>query len=82
MIQVIGYAAAMLTTLSFLPQAIKTIKDKDTKSISLSMYSMFSLGVLFWLIYGIAKVDIPLLTANLVTLIFACTILVLKIKYK
>ena len=51
--EMIGYLAATLTTASFLPQAILTIKTKDTESLSLSMYSLFTLGVFFWLIYGV-----------------------------
>lgn len=81
-IDIIGYFAAILTTLSFLPQAIKTIKTKDTSGISLIMYSMFTLGVFGWLVYGFIKNDIPLIMANLVTLSLAGVILRLKIKYK
>lgn len=77
-----GYLAAFLTTFSFLPQAIKTIKEKDTKSISLVMYLMFTFGVLSWLLYGIFTKDLPLLLANLVTFILAVIILSLKLKYK
>lgn len=81
-IDIIGYFAALLTTLSFLPQAIKTIKTKDTSGISLIMYSMFTIGVLGWLIYGFIKNDIPIFIANLVTLSLAGVILSLKVKYK
>lgn len=80
--ELIGYIAAVLTTLSFLPQAVKTVKEKDTTSISLEMYSMFTLGVFLWLVYGIIKRDVPLAGANLITFIFAGSILVMKIKYK
>jgi len=78
----IGLLAAALTTFSFVPQAIKTLKDKNTAGISLGMYSMFTVGVLMWLVYGIANKDIPLILANFVTLIFACIILIMKVKYK
>jgi len=53
MITILGYMAAVFTTLSFLPQAIKVIKTKNTSGISLSMYFMFTIGVLLWCIYGI-----------------------------
>lgn len=76
-----GYLAAILTTLSFLPQAIKTIKEKNTEGISLIMYSMFTAGVLFWLMYGLFINDLPIIVANMVTLILAVSILFLKIKY-
>lgn len=80
-ISLIGYAAAILTTLSFLPQAMKTVREKNTEGISLWMYSLFTSGVFFWLIYGICVSDFPIIAANLVTLIFAVTILTLKIVY-
>ncbi|MEH7304811.1 SemiSWEET transporter [Neobacillus drentensis] len=80
-ISVIGYIAAILTTVSFLPQAIKTIKDKTTDGISLGMYSMFTSGVLLWLVYGFFVKDIPIIIANSITFILAVTILALTIKY-
>lgn len=76
-----GYLAAILTTLSFLPQAIKTVKEKNTEGISLIMYSMFTAGVLFWLMYGLFINDLPIIVANMVTLILAVSILYLKVKY-
>ncbi|MFT6335398.1 MAG: MtN3 and saliva related transmembrane protein [Saprospiraceae bacterium] len=81
-IQIIGIVAAVLTTLSFLPQAIKAIKTKDTRGISLTMYSLFFLGVTLWLIYGILINDLPIILANGLTFILAGTILILKLKYK
>ncbi len=79
---IIGLAAAACTTFSFLPQAIKVIKTKQTKDLSLVMYSVFTTGVLLWLMYGISVNDIPLIIANSITLIFAMTILIMKIRYK
>lgn len=78
----IGLAAATCTTISFLPQAIRIIITKQTRDISLSMYIIFSLGIFLWLIYGILKKDIPLISANIITFAFTVTILILKIKYK
>ena len=80
-VSIFGYLAAILTTLSFLPQAIKTIREKNTEGISFIMYSMFTAGVLLWLIYGLFIKDIPIIVANFITLILALTILVLKVKY-
>ena len=79
---IIGLLAAIGTTSSFLPQAIKTIRTKNTLGISLSMYSLFSFGTLLWFIYGIMGDDLPIMIANGITLIFACIILAYKIKYK
>jgi MtN3 and saliva related transmembrane protein len=79
---IIGYLAAFGTTVSFLPQAIKTIQTKNTSGISLSMYGLFTLGTLFWLIYGIMSGSLPVAVANVITFIFASIILVYKIRYK
>jgi MtN3 and saliva related transmembrane protein len=79
---VIGYLAAFGTTVSFLPQAIKTIKTKDTSGISLYMYALFTLGTAFWLTYGLMIHQLPVIVANAVTFAFACVILGYKLKYK
>lgn len=76
-----GYAAAVLTTLAFVPQALKTIRTRNTASISLTMYVVFSIGVAFWLAYGIALGSWPMILANIVTFALAATILGLKLKY-
>jgi len=78
--EIIGYLAAFLTTVSFLPQAIKTIKTKDTSGISLLMYSVFLIGVLFWGAYGILLKSLPMILANIVTILFAGTIWMYKVK--
>lgn len=77
--ELIGYAAAIFTTGSFLPQAIMTIRTKDTASLSLGMYSLFTLGVLCWLIYGIFLDNWAIIVANAVTLLLAACILAFKI---
>lgn len=77
-----GTIAAILTTASFLPQAIKTIKTKDTQGISTGMYSMFVVGVFLWIIYGIQKEDMPIIIANIITFILASIILGFKIFVK
>jgi len=81
-ITVIGLIAAVLTTISFLPQAIKTIKSRQTKDLSLFMYSILTTGVFLWFVYGILLMNAPLMLANGITLLFTTTILVMKIKYK
>lgn len=77
--EMIGYLAATLTTASFLPQAILTIKTRDTASLSLSMYSLFTLGVLCWLIYGVYLSNKAIIFANAITLLLAASILSFKI---
>ncbi len=79
--ELIGFIAATLTTIAFLPQVIKTWKDKSTKDISLVTYSLFVAGVIAWLTYGILLHSWPLIAANSVTAVFAATVLALKIKY-
>ncbi|MBN2421933.1 SemiSWEET transporter [Candidatus Woesearchaeota archaeon] len=81
-ITLLGLMAAACTTISFLPQAIKTIKTKHTKDLSLAMYAIFTTGIFLWLVYGIFIRDIPLITANIITFIFTSVILVMKIIYK
>lgn len=81
-ITLIGLLAAACTTLSFLPQAIKTIRTKDTRSISLSMYTLFTFGTLLWLLYGIFTNNLPIYLANGITLLFALIILIYKVRYK
>ena len=78
----LGLLAACCTTLSFLPQAVKTIQTKDTSGISLSMYSLFTFGTLLWFLYGVFSINIPIIIANGVTLLFSIIILTYKIRYK
>ena len=82
LVSIIGFLAAFGTTVSFLPQAVKTIQTKDTSGISLPMYILFTTGTLLWLIYGIMSGSMPVAVANAITLIFASIILIYKIRYK
>ena len=77
---IIGNVASLLTTISFLPQAIKTIKTKDTGGLSFPMYLLFVTGVTLWLIYGTLNNQMPIIIGNLVTLILAGIILGFMIK--
>lgn len=79
LINLISYIAAILTTISFIPQAVKIIRTKDTSSISLGMYIMFAVGVLLWLIYGLSTAQIAIALANGITEIFVIIILCYKI---
>ena len=81
-IAAVGYVAAFCTTVSFLPQAIKTIQTKNTSGISLYMYGLFTAGTLFWLIYGLMSHSLPVAVANSITFVFAVVILAYKIRYK
>ncbi|TGL55173.1 hypothetical protein EHQ59_06105 [Leptospira kemamanensis] len=75
----IGYVAAFLTTVSFLPQVLRVVLTKQTRDISRNMYIMFFLGVVLWFVYGILKSDFPIILANVVTLFFVTIILYYKL---
>jgi MtN3 and saliva related transmembrane protein len=81
LIQLIGFAAASLTTLCWLPQAVKLIRTCETRAISLVTQIVFVTGVGLWLIYGLMLADLPLIAANGVSLVLAGVILALKIRY-
>ena len=74
----IGYVAAVLTTFSFLPQALLTLRTRKTDEISLTMYLMLNVGIMCWLVYGWVLDDLALILANSVTLLFSLPILLVK----
>lgn len=78
----VGYGAATLTTLAFVPQALKSWLTRDLSGVSLSMYGLFTLGVALWLAYGILLGSWPIILANGITLVFAGAVLVLKLIHK
>jgi len=80
--EVVGYAAAGLTTLSFIPQAVHSWSTRDLSGISLSMYALFTLGVGLWMLYGIALGSWPIILANAITLALAGSVLVLKVRHR
>jgi MtN3 and saliva related transmembrane protein len=75
----IGYTAALLTTCSFVPQAVLTLRTRDVSGISSGMYASFTLGVALWFVYGLSLQAWPIILANAVTLALAATILVTKV---
>jgi len=79
---IIGFTAAILTTIGYFPQLIKAIKTKQTKDISLWMYILMVTGIISWLTYGLLKTDWPIIFANLTALLMVVPILVLKLIYK
>jgi MtN3 and saliva related transmembrane protein len=79
---VFGFVGAACTTFAFVPQAIKIIKTKNTKDISLTMYIVFVIGIACWLAYGLFIDSMPVILSNIVSIILSGTILILKIKYK
>lgn len=80
MVTYLGLLAAVLTTVAFVPQAVKTWRTRSTHDISLAMFSILVAGIFAWLVYGVLIGDLPLILANAVTLGLAGTILYLKIR--
>ena len=76
-----GYIAATCTTLSFVPQAMKTIRTRDTSGISLSMYVVITVGIGFWFGYGVFLQSWPMIVSNAITFGLSSTILGLKLKH-
>jgi len=79
--EIVGLVAAFLTTLAFLPQVIHTIRTRSTHDISLRMYSLYTVGIFLWLVYGLLLRDMPLIAANAITLVLSGTILGLKLRH-
>jgi MtN3 and saliva related transmembrane protein len=80
-VDIIGMAGAALTTLCWLPQATKIIRSRDTRAISLAGTLAFTTGIAFWLAYGIALADWPLMISNAVTLVLMTIIVALKLRH-
>ena len=80
-VEFFGYFAAILTTLAFIPQLIKTLKTKKAEDVSLTTLIMFLTGVAAWIIYGIKISSKPILVANIVTFLLNFLILVFKLIY-
>jgi MtN3 and saliva related transmembrane protein len=80
--EILGYSAALLTTASFVPQALHTFQTKDVRGISLGMYSAFTLGVGLWLVYGVLLQAWPIVVANTITEALAVSILIMKLRYR
>lgn len=74
-VSLLGYAAATLTTVSFFPQALKTLRGADVSGISLRTYGLLTLGIAAWALYGLLLGDGPLIAANLITLLPASVVL-------
>jgi MtN3 and saliva related transmembrane protein len=78
----IGYIAGTLTTISFLPQVIRTWKMRETKDFSLAMLLLFATGILLWTVYGFWTGSLPVILANVITFLLIIVLLAMKIKYR
>jgi MtN3 and saliva related transmembrane protein len=81
MVDAIGATGAVLTTLCWVPQAVKIVRERETRAISLPGTTLCTLGVLLWFVYGLAILDGPLIGSSIVTFAMTATILVLKIHH-
>ncbi len=81
-IDIVGYVAAALTTLAFVPQALTSWRTRDLSGVSLPMYSIFTAGVAMWLAYGVMLGSWPIIIANSVTLALSGAVLVLKVMHR
>ena len=80
--EIIGFAAAIFTTLAYVPQFMKVWRSRSAKDVSLRMYLMMCTGVFLWLVFGIRLRSLPIILANGVTLVLTLAILWLKIRHK
>jgi MtN3 and saliva related transmembrane protein len=80
-VEVIGAAAAILTTVCWVPQAVKIVRERETRAISLPGTMLCVAGVLLWLVYGLALADAPLIGSSTATFAITAIILVLKIRH-
>jgi MtN3 and saliva related transmembrane protein len=81
-IVIVGYIAGALTTISFVPQLIKAWKMRETRDLSLAMLVLFGIGILLWIIYGFWVDSLPIIAANMSTVVLILVLLFLKIRYK
>lgn len=80
-IEALGFLAATCTTLCWVPQAVRTIRTRDTRAISLWAQGFFAFGILLWLAYGLLIMSWPLIFANLVSFVLVAVILVMKLRH-
>ncbi|MCA9282089.1 MAG: SemiSWEET transporter [Phycisphaeraceae bacterium] len=80
--ELIGYIAGALTTFAFVPQVVRLYRLKHSRDISLPTFSMFGMGVVFWLTYGMMLRSWPIIMWNAITLVLAITVVILTIKYR
>ncbi len=81
-IELIGLTAGILTTAAFIPQVMKIYRTKSGEDVSARMMTLFSAGIVLWLVYGVLLRSLPLILSNVFTLLLSLAILVLKIRYR
>jgi MtN3 and saliva related transmembrane protein len=81
-LNVLGFVAGVLTTAAFIPQVLKIWRTRSARDISLGMYVVFTSGVALWLVYGLALGSLPIIVANVCTLVLALAVLLMKLRYR
>jgi MtN3 and saliva related transmembrane protein len=81
LLDLLGLSAGSLTTISFVPQVIKTWRSKSADDISTGMFAIFSTGLVLWMVYGIYLQSFPIIISNVITLVLTIIILILKYRY-
>ncbi|SIP94937.1 SemiSWEET family sugar transporter [Maribacter ulvicola] len=81
-IEILGLVAATFTTGAFVPQVYKTWKEKSTKDISFTMYTILLIGAIMWIVYGFSLQSLPIIIANLATAVLLLIMLILKVRHK
>jgi MtN3 and saliva related transmembrane protein len=79
---ILGYIAGTLTTAALVPQVWRTFRTRDVSGISLRMYSIFTIGIAAWLAYGVLLRELPMMLANSLSLVMACAVLAMKLKFR
>ena len=81
-VDILGYSAGAITSLTFLPQVIKTYKERSAKDISLMMFLIAALNEIMWVVYGILLNNWIIILTNAVILVMSLTMIYFKLKYK
>lgn len=80
--EIVGFVAAILTTIAYLPQVIKTWKSKSATDLSMGLFTILTTGVFLWLVYGIMIGNGPIIASNAITLLLTGSMLFFKLRYK
>ena len=80
--EILGFAAGFLTTIAFVPQVVKIWRSKQARDVSLPAFATFTVGIATWIVYGVVKEAPPIVVWNVVTMVLAIAILVMKVRYR
>jgi MtN3 and saliva related transmembrane protein len=81
MIELLGYCAGFMTTVSFVPQAVRIWRTKSAHDVSMPTFGILAVGSLLWMVYGICTHSLPVIIANIITFIFVLFVVFLKLRY-